>query len=133
LGEVTAANGAMRMAPGSHLTGETLPAIFGTGTSYLEELRPSTVTAIRDPEDEGMEVETIDLGPGEVSLHHSLTWHASLPNVSDQPRRSIVVRFVGDGTIWLGSRRYEFNYSDSEVGCEIGEPISGRYFPIVPF
>lgn len=133
LDDVDAENGAMQMAAGSHITGETLPAIFGTGTTYMDELRPSTVKPIRDPAAEGMEIETISLAAGEVSLHHSLTWHASLPNVSDRPRRSIVVRFVGDGTVWLGSRRYEFNYSDDEVGFDIGEPLGGRYFPIVPY
>lgn len=133
LDDVTVENGAMKMVAGSHLTGETLPAAFGTGTTYLEDLRPPTVRPIEDPEAAGHEITTIDLGVGEVSFHHSLTWHASGPNVSDRPRRSIVVRFVGDGTVWLGSRRYEFNYGDDEVGIEIGEPLGGKYFPVVPF
>jgi phytanoyl-CoA hydroxylase len=134
LDRVDAANGAMRMVPGSHLSGETLPAAFGTGSTYLEDMRPPTVKPIGDPEELGLEVVSIDLQPGEVSFRHALTWHASGPNTTtDRPRRSIVIRFVADGTIWLGSRRYEFNYSDEEVGFPVGEPIQGRYFPIVPF
>lgn len=133
LDDVNAENGAMQMVPGSHVMGETLPAIFGTGTTYLQELRPQTVAEMRDPVAEELDIETIELGSGEVSFHHSLTWHASLSNLSDRPRRSIVVRFVADGTIWLGSKRYEFNYTDDEVGFAIGEPLGGRYFPIVPF
>lgn len=133
LDDVDADNGAMQMVPGSHLMGEKLPAIFGTGTTYMEDLRPATVTTMPDPEEQGLTVETITLAAGEISMHHPLTWHASLPNDSDRPRRSIVVRFVGDGTVWLGSRRYEFNYSDDEVGFAIGEPLGGRYFPLVPF
>ena len=35
--------------------------------------------------------------------------------------------------IWLGSRRYEYNYGDDEVGIGIGEPLGGRYFPVVGF
>ena len=133
LDDVVAENGAMQMVPGSHVMGETLPAAFGTGSTYLEELRPPTVRRISDPEEEGLAIETITVPAGSVSLHHCLTWHASLPNVSPSPRRAIVVRMVADGTRWLGSRRYEFNYSDDEVGIEIGEPLEGKYFPLVPF
>jgi hypothetical protein len=39
---------------------------------------------------------------------------------------------VGDGTIWLGSRRYDYNYSDEEVGLDVGDPIGGEYFPLIP-
>lgn len=132
LDDVTVDNGAMRMAAGSHLTGETPPAVFGTGTTYFEDIRPATVKAIGDPETLGYEVDVITVKAGEVSLHHSLTWHASGPNVTDSPRRAFIARYVGDGTIWLGSRRYEYNYPDDEVGIDIGEPLGGRYFPIVP-
>ena len=76
---------------------------------------------------------TLTMNAGEVSLHHSMTWHASGPNNTDAPRRAAIARYVGDGTIWLGSRRYEYNYSDEEVGINIGEPISGKYFPLIPF
>ena len=133
LDDVTIENGAMRMAAGSHLTGERLPAAFGTGTAYLQDLRPSTVVEMEDPEELGYEVETIEVEAGEVSFHSSLTWHASGPNVSDRPRRAFIGRYVGDGTIWLGSRRYEYNYADDEVGIEIGDPLGGKYFPLVPF
>ena len=71
--------------------------------------------------------------PGEVSFHTPLTWHASGPNTTDGPRRGFVIRYAGDGVIWLGSRRYDYNYSDDEVGIAIGEPLGGRYFPVVGF
>ena len=132
LDHVTLENGAMKMAVGSHLTGERLPGAFGTGETYFSEKRPATVKAIEDPEELGMELDLVDLEPGEVSLHHPLTWHASGPNTTDRPRRAFVVRYAADGAIWLGSRRYEYNYADDEVGIAIGEPLGGRYFPIVP-
>ena len=88
---------------------------------------------IEDPEALGMELATVELEPGEVSLHHPLTWHASGPNTTDRPRRAFVVRYAGDGVIWLGSRRYDYNYPDDQVGIAIGEPLGGRYFPVVPF
>lgn len=133
LDDTDESNGAMKMAAGSHLTGERLPGIFGTGTSYMSDMRAKTVVEIEDPVEKGWDVETITVKAGEVSFHHSLTWHASGPNTSDRPRRAAIVRYVADGTIWLGSRRYEYNYSDDEVGIAVGEPLGGRYFPIVPF
>jgi hypothetical protein len=137
LDNVTAASGAMEMAVGSHLLGERLPVDQtatdkAAGEAYMADARPSTVKPMEDPEQLGMEIVTIELEPGEVSLHHSQTWHASGPNHSDRPRRGFVPRFVPDGAIWLGSRRHPFYYSDDEVGISIGEPLAGKYFPVVP-
>ena len=125
-------NGSMRVAIGSHLTGERLPAAFGTGTPFLEDMRPSVVKPIEDPEALGLPVETVRLQSGEVSFHSSLAWHGSGPNDSDRQRRALIIRYVGDGTIWLGSRRYKYNYTDEEVGLDVGDTIGGEYFPIVP-
>ena len=133
LDDTDAHNGAMHMAAGSHLAGERLPAVFGTGTPYLRDQRPAAVKPIGDPRELGFEVRTLALAAGEVSLHSSLVWHASGTNRSDRPRRALVIRFVGDGTVWLGSQRYEYNYSDAELGLAAGDPIGGEYFPLVPF
>ena len=133
LDDTTQHNGAMLMACGSHHLGERLPVVFGTGTPYLRESRPATVTEIGDPEELGLPVEVVELAAGEVSMHSALTWHASGPNLSDRGRRAMVMRYVADGTVWLGAQRYEYNYSDEEVGLAPGEPIGGRYFPVIPF
>lgn len=125
-------NGAMSVAVGSHLTGERLPAVFGTGTSYLEHKRPPSVKPIEDPKALGLKVETVRLRAGEVSFHSALTWHGSGPNESPRQRRALIVRYVGDGTIWLGSRRYDYNYSDEQVGLGAGDPIGGEFFPLIP-
>ena len=77
----------MSVAVGSHLTGERLPAVFGTGTSYLEHKRPRSVKPIEDPAALGLDVETVRLRVGEVSFHASLTWHGSGPNNSPRQRR----------------------------------------------
>ena len=78
-----------------------------------------------------MAVETIEMKAGEASIHHALTWHASGENSTDQPRRASVFRYVADGTTWFGADRYEFNYSDAELGLRLGDPIGGEYFPLV--
>ena len=126
-------NGAMLMACGSQHLGERLPVVFGTGTPYLRESRPASVTAVGDPGELGLPVEVVELAAGEVSMHSALTWHASGPNLSERGRRAMVMRYVADGTIWLGAQRYEYNYTDEEVGLAPGEPIGGRYFPVIPF
>ena len=133
LDDTTQHNGAMLMACGSHHLGERLPVVFGTGTPYLRESRPPSVTEVGDPAELGLPVEVVELAAGEVSMHSSLTWHASGPNLSERGRRAIVMRYVAEGTIWLGEQRYEYNYSDEEVGLAPGEPIGGRYFPVIPF
>ena len=132
LDDVTEANGAMCMAAGSHLLGERLPAVFGTGASYFADRRPAVVRPIGDPADAGLEVSVIELAAGEATMHHALTWHASGANRTDRMRRAAVARFVADGTTWFGETRYEFNYTDEELGLRLGDPIGGPYFPIVP-
>lgn len=132
LDDTDAANGAMSVAVGSHLTGERLPVAFGTGTPYHQDRRPATVGLIEDPAELGLEIAVLAMRAGEVSFHSSLVWHGSGPNDSDRPRRAVVIRYVGDGTIWLGAQRYEYNYTDSEVGLKMGDPIGGEYFPLVP-
>lgn len=133
LDDTTQHNGAMLMACGSQHLGERLPVVFGTGTPYLRESRPPSVAEVGDPTELGLAVEVVELAAGEVSMHSSLTWHASGPNLSERGRRAIVMRYVADGTIWLGEQRYEYNYTDEEVGLAPGEPIGGRYFPVIPF
>lgn len=132
LDDTDAANGAMSVAVGSHLTGERLPVAFGTGTPYHRDRRPATVGLIEDPAELGLEIAVLELRAGEASFHSSLVWHGSGPNDSDRPRRAVVIRYVGDGTIWLGAQRYEYNYTDSEVGLKMGDPVGGEYFPLVP-
>lgn len=131
LDDVTVANGAVQMAPGSHLMGERLPRVFGTGATYFKDRRPAVVREITSPEEEGLAIDTVEMRAGEASIHHSLTWHASGENVTDRPRRASVFRYVADGTTWLGASRYEFNYTDEELGLKMGDPIGGAYFPLV--
>ena len=132
LDDVTVDNGAMLMANGSHLRGEKLPAVFGTGAIYFRERRPKTVDQIVNPESIGIDVEPLTMKAGEASLHHSLTWHASGANTTANPRRAAVCRYVADGTVWLGERRYQYNYSSEQCGLAVGDPIGGEYFPLVP-
>jgi ectoine hydroxylase-related dioxygenase (phytanoyl-CoA dioxygenase family) len=131
LDHVDAANGAMQVAVGSHTLGERLPVEFGDGSSFMQDERPGVEAIPRDPGAAGHELAGYELEPGECGFHHALLWHASGPNTSDRIRRAFVPRYVAGGTIWVGSQRFPYNYSDEEVGCEIGGPIGGPHFPRV--
>lgn len=132
LDEVDDSNGAVRMARGSHLLGERLPASFTTGEPYYRDLRPNAMRPVAEPESEGLEVEIIELAVGEVSFHHPLTWHASGSNTSDRPRRGFVPRYVALGTTWLGAARFPYNYTDEQLGLALGDSIGGPLFPVLP-
>ena len=130
LDRVNEENGAMQVAVGTHLLGERLPVEFGDGSSFMQDERPG-VEAI--PPNPAAQFETVayDLQPGECGFHHALLWHASGPNTTPNIRRGFVPRYVAGGTIWLGSKRFPYNFSDEEVGCAIGGPIGGPHFPTV--
>jgi hypothetical protein len=128
LDRVTEANGAMSLAAGSHRLGERLPVEFVDGSSFMHGERPG-VEEIVDPGSIGLELVAYDLQPGECGFHHALTWHASGPNTTADVRRGLVPRYVAGGTIWLGSKRFPYNFSDEEAGVAIGDPIGGPHFP----
>ena len=128
LDRVTVANGAMTVAVGSHRMGETAPIEFGSGRSFMHTERPG-VPEIGDPISMGLEIVRVELEAGECGFHHALTWHASGPNETDNTRWGYVPRYVAGGTIWLGSQRFPYNFTDDEAGVAIGDPIGGQHFP----
>jgi len=131
LDRVNVENGAMQVAVGTHLAGERLPVEFGDGSSFMHDERPGVEEIPRDPAEEGWSIVSYVLQPGECGFHPALLWHASGPNTSPNIRRGFVPRYVAGGTLWLGSKRFPYNFSDEEVGCEIGGPIGGPHFPTV--
>jgi ectoine hydroxylase-related dioxygenase (phytanoyl-CoA dioxygenase family) len=131
LDRVSVENGAMQVAAGSHRLGERLPVEFGDGSSFMHADRPGVPEIPKDPAGEGLEIVAYDLEPGECGFHHALLWHASGPNTSPNIRRGFVPRYVAGGTVWLGSARFPYNFTDEEVGC-VGGPIGGPHFPVVP-
>jgi phytanoyl-CoA hydroxylase len=131
LDDVSAENGAMQVAAGSHKLGEKLPVEFGDGSSFMHEERPG-IDEIVPVEEAGLEAVGYELKAGECGFHHSLIWHASGPNTSPNPRRGFIPRYVAGGTMWLGALRFPYNYTDEELGCRPGEPIHGPHFPRIP-
>lgn len=128
LDDVSAENGGMQVAAGSHKLGEKLPVEFGDGSSFMHAERPG-LGEVRPPEEAGLEVVGYELKAGECGFHHALLWHASGPNTSQNPRRGFIPRYVAGGTMWLGALRFPYNYTDEELECAPGEPIHGPHFP----
>jgi ectoine hydroxylase-related dioxygenase (phytanoyl-CoA dioxygenase family) len=128
LDDVSADNGAMQVAVGSHKLGEKLPVEFGDGSSFMHEERPG-IDEIVPVEEAGLDVVAYELKAGECGFHHALLWHASGPNTSSNPRRGFIPRYVAGSTFWLGALRFPYNYSDEELECRPGEQIHGPHFP----
>ncbi|MGH9802967.1 MAG: phytanoyl-CoA dioxygenase family protein [Blastocatellia bacterium] len=82
-----AANGCMRVIPGSHKQGLLNHTTAGDETNLLK--RGEQITTV----DEAEAVDVV-LQPGELSLHHSTIVHGSNPNTSGEPRIGFIVRFV---------------------------------------
>ena len=83
-----AANGCMRVIPGSHKQGLLGHANVPAGPNLLRR-GEQVATGV----DESTAVDVV-LKPGEMSLHHSTIIHGSNPNASAEPRIGFIVRFV---------------------------------------
>lgn len=95
----TRQSGCMKMLPGSH----TLEQI--THRDTLDELNLLTrgqEIAVEVDESKGAYVE---LAPGEISLHHVRTVHASEPNRGDQRRIGVALRYIAPHVRQLNGER----------------------------
>jgi hypothetical protein len=99
LAESTPENGCVRAIPGSHTWG-ILPHADTFGEDNMLS-RGQQIDASRL--DERMATDMV-LRPGEMSLHHTRTVHASHPNRSDRPRMGFVVTYMSPSTVMNGPR-----------------------------
>ena len=87
LSPVTRQNGCMRMLRGSHAS-RLAHADTEDDSNLLS--RGQTITAGIDES----KVVYLELEPGEISLHHGNTAHASDPNASDERRIGLAIRYI---------------------------------------
>lgn len=88
LGDVTVENGAMQFVRGSHRLGAVAHHDTYGENNLLS--RGQEIAVEFDPADEV----AVELGPGEISLHHGLTFHGSGPNTTDHHRVALAIRYV---------------------------------------
>ena len=108
----TRESGALRVIDGSHrwgLQGADLSFRAATVEDALGALPPALREAARDRQT------LVELAPGDVSLHHCLTFHGSAANGSAGPRKTLAVRFV-DGEVRV-------------VAGRLPSPELAAYFP----
>lgn len=99
LSDARIANGAMRFVRGSHRVGQ----VAHHDTFGIDNLlsRGQEISVTYDAAEEV----AVELEPGEMSLHHGLTFHGSGPNTTDTRRLAIVLRFVNPGVEQTVARR----------------------------
>ena len=121
LDDATAENGCLEYVPGSHRW-ELLPitGLAGDMDAIRKVLDDDQWERLQNPV-------KIELKAGEAGFHHPLMIHGSRENHSDRPRRAVVLNAVRDGVC-----------SDSDEPLlkgtpplGIGQPMSGRFFPLL--
>ena len=109
LSPATPESGCMRFVPGSHrlsIVDHTDTFAEGNLLSRGQEI------AVEVDEDEAV---VAALQPGQMSLHHGRLFHASGPNVSDDRRIGLVMRFIRPDTPATGKGR---DYAMLLRGCD---------------
>ena len=126
-------NGCMWMVPGSHKWGNQMPFLSGKGK--LSEFNEFGNVGECFVIPEGSEVKEVRAVPwpvkrGEVSFHHSLTWHGSPINQSPRPRRAIAIHFMTSDSRYVGQRGHPM---EQFIHIPAGAPMSeaGEHFPRV--
>ncbi|HUR76993.1 MAG TPA: phytanoyl-CoA dioxygenase family protein [Acidimicrobiales bacterium] len=111
-------NGAMQMIPGSQRWGLLPGASNFFGTDRAAQLDAIGAGRIAEPR-------SVVMAAGQVSFHHSLTFHGSGANTSRRLRRSLAVHFV-DASVTAVSRPGIWQHYNLalflERGGELGKP-----------
>lgn len=123
--DVTVEKGSMHFVPGSNKWGMIDGDFFNTD---LDSLRKTI------EEKTGHEFRTVpcELEAGEVSFHHCLTLHASGPNVTDQPRRSLVMHVMPQSARYVGgtpSDGHQCAIMLRRAGGKEGDLFAGQHWP----
>lgn len=71
------------------------------------------------------------LKAGEASFHHSLTFHGSGPNLTKEPRLSVVAHLMPAGTCYRPGVQFHTNISYLGPRPYAGQPFDNDYFPLL--
>ena len=120
-----AGNGCMRVVTGSHHWGP-----IGANHSLRAESVTSLAAELSEPQRAALaDAATLELEPGDVSIHHCLTVHGSGPNRGADPRRTIILRMF-DAECRLNATRLP-EHARGYFPTEASGQLSTSAFPIV--
>jgi len=129
LDDVEETNGCMWMVPGSHKWGNNIDLLRNNPEDKFFELGKGFEPP-KDAEIRKVELKAWPVKKGEVSFHHSMTWHGSHKNSSDRPRRAIAIHVMTGQAVFVASGQHVMK---PFVQAKDGEPMvgAGEHFPQV--
>lgn len=129
LDDVDESNGCMWMVPGSHKWGNHIKMLETNPHEKFFELGKD-FTPPADAEVNKVKLTPWPVKKGEVSFHHSMTWHGSHSNSSERPRRAIAIHVMTGDAVYVASGQHPMK---KFVEVQDGESMrnAGRHFPAI--
>ena len=123
LQDTTLANGAMRTIQGSHKWG----LVEGSNGFFSKDLDAQREAFASAGDGDWVDVPT-ELRAGQVAFHHCLTFHASGPNNSSEPRLAFAVHLLSEKSAYRPGV-WHSNVRDLGPNARAGARFEGRAFP----
>jgi ectoine hydroxylase-related dioxygenase (phytanoyl-CoA dioxygenase family) len=124
--DVTLEKGCMQVVPGSHKWG-----LLSQSDFFATDLE-TTKQRIQDLTGRPFRTAPCALKAGAVSFHHCLTVHGSGQNITDQPRRSLVMHVMPSHARYIANTPDD-NHMNAilmkEQGGEDGDLFTGEFWP----
>ncbi|HEY3811960.1 MAG TPA: phytanoyl-CoA dioxygenase family protein [Caulobacteraceae bacterium] len=138
---VPAEAGAMRYVKGSHKAGVLYaPKAFGKNTGFAEVFERAGLPPFPDMDEVLKQAELLvcEVEPGDIVVHHPLTFHWSPGNLrKDLRRRALAVRYLGPDAVFdarpgtfLENRKLDAVLAEP-ITARDGERLGGANFPTV--
>ena len=71
------------------------------------------------------------LKAGQASFHHSLTFHGSGPNLTDQPRLSVIAHMMPGDTVYRAGQQWHPNLVFLGPNAYDGQPFNADFWPVM--
>ena len=120
LDDATVENGCLQYIPGSH-EWELLPVTGLAGDMHAIQ------SVLSEDQKAQFKPVKIELKKGEATFHHPLLVHGSEENVSERPRRAVVINAFRDGT----KSATDEPLLQGIPAIKTGQNLTGQFFPVV--
>ena len=129
LDDVDESNGCMWMVPGSHRWGNHIKLLENTPPEDFFNVG-GDFTPPADSQVNRVEVVPWPVRRGEVSFHHSMTWHGSHKNDSDRPRRAIAIHVMTGDAVFVADGNHPMKQF---ISLKDGQSMrdAGEHFPVI--